>query len=225
MQDADYFAKARQLAVAGQQLHQHGWVPATSGNFSMRLSDASAIVTASGRHKGHLRVEDFLAVDLSGQPLTEGKPSAETGLHTQLYRRYPEVGAVLHCHSPNATLLSRNIAGSELVLEGYELLKAFSGINTHATRVVIPIFDNTQDIDALACDVDDYLAAHPDCPAYLIRGHGAYCWAADLDGCLRELEALEFLLHCELEQLRLPPIAKPTTANTPVATPPAENTP
>ena len=49
------------------------------------------------------------------------------------------------------------------------------------------------------------LAAKPDCPAYLIRGHGVYCWSDDLDSCLDKLEAVEFLLQCELERRRLHP--------------------
>jgi methylthioribulose-1-phosphate dehydratase len=176
-------------------------VPATSGNFSMRLDERSAIVTASGRHKGALGEADFLAVDLRGRPLpgSAGKPSAETLLHTQLYAWQPWVDTVLHCHSPNATLVSRLTDGAALQLHDYELLKAFRGIASHAVTVAIPIFDNTQDIAALAAQVEAYLEHHPDCPAYLIRGHGVYAWGADSDECLRHLEALDFLLHCELQ--------------------------
>lgn len=187
------------LAGIGRDLHARGWVPATSGNFSMRLTADSAIVTASGKHKGRLGADDFLAVDLHGRPLGAGKPSAETLLHTQLYAWQPWVDTVLHCHSPNATVLSLLHAGTALELRDYELLKAFRGVVTHATGVSIPIFDNTQDIAALAAQVERYLHAHPDCPAYLIRGHGVYCWGADNAECLRHLEALDFLLACELQ--------------------------
>jgi methylthioribulose-1-phosphate dehydratase len=30
-----------------------------------------------------------------------------------------------------------------------------------------------------------------------------YCWGKDLDACMRNLEAVDFLLHCELERIRL----------------------
>tara|TARA_R110001592_G_scaffold1254_1_gene7404 strand:+ start:281 stop:904 length:624 start_codon:yes stop_codon:yes gene_type:complete len=205
MIDSKYFyQQAIALAAAGDELYQRGWVPATSGNFSCRLNADSAIVTASGKHKGRLSPSDFIAVDLKANAISSGKPSAETALHTQLYTRFSGIGAVLHCHSPAATVLSMALAEhNELTLEDYELLKAFDGVDTHAARVRIPIFANTQDINALALEADQYLAAHPLCPAYLIRGHGVYCWAKDLDSCMRNLEALDFLLHCELEKMRL----------------------
>jgi len=205
LRDRRFSESATALAAAGEQLHQRGWVPATSGNFSLRLSPNTAIVTASGRHKGKLGPDDFIAVDQSGTPLTDGKPSAETLLHTQLYARFANIGAVLHCHSVNSTVLSLETQGSELVLSGYEVLKAFGGVDSHNTKVVLPIFDNDQTIARLAAQVDTYLAAKPDCPAYLIRGHGVYCWSDDLDSCLDKLEAVEFLLQCELERQRLHP--------------------
>jgi methylthioribulose-1-phosphate dehydratase len=196
--------RAATLAEIGRELHARGWVPATSGNFSMRLDDRSALVTASGRHKGRLGgVEDFLAVDLQGLPLAGGKPSAETLLHTQLYAWRPWIDTVLHCHSPAATLLSMLWHSDSLELSDYELLKAFRGVTTHATTVTLPIFPNTQQIDALARDVHHHLEQHPDTPAYLIRGHGVYVWGESSDECLRQLEALDFLLQCELQKLAI----------------------
>lgn len=196
--------RASELAALGSDLYQRGWVPATSGNFSMRLDEQTALVTASGKHKGRLGATDFLAVDLQGRPLTAGKPSAETLLHTQLYAWQPWVDTVLHCHSPTATVVSRALAGNALRLTDYELLKAFRGIDTHATTVTLPVFENTQDIAALAAEVAAYLAQHPTCPAYLIRGHGVYCWGASSSECMRQLEAVDFLLQCELLAWRQP---------------------
>ncbi len=193
---------ARELATAGRFLHGQGWVPATSGNFSARLSADYAAITASGRHKGRLTEQDIMVVDRAGRALDSARrPSAETLLHTTLYCRYPEVGAVLHTHSVNATLLSRR-CGSELRLEGYELLKAFRGVETHDTCVIVPVFDNDQDIPRLAAQVEHYLDGHDEVPGYLIRGHGLYTWGRDVTEALRHLEAFEFLFQCELHQAR-----------------------
>lgn len=195
---------AAQLAHVGRDLHMRGWVPATSGNFSHRLTKDRVLVTASGRHKGKLGAEDFLVVDLDGKPVEGGKPSAETLLHTQLYKRMPGVNAVLHCHSPIATVMSRQITDRDaLTLADYELLKAFPGVETHAVSVHLRIFDNSQDMPALAREVDNWLDEGDAFPCYLIRGHGVYTWAETLEHCERQLEALDFLLSCELEQLRL----------------------
>lgn len=195
-------AHAGELAEAGRFLHARGWVPATSGNFSARLSPDYAAITASGRHKGLLTEQDIMVVDLEGRPLDPIRcPSAETLLHTMLYRRHPAVGAVLHTHSANATVLSRH-GGSAVRLAGYELLKAFHGITTHDTALSVPIFDNDQDIPRLAAQVEAHLDAHADVHGYLIRGHGLYTWGRDMAEALRHLEAFEFLFQCELYQVR-----------------------
>lgn len=203
--NSNYWQKAQALVATGRELHERGWVPATSGNFSMRLSESAVLVTASGHHKGKLTDQDFLAVDFDGKPLDGGKPSAETLLHTRLYRRFPKLEAVLHCHSRAATVLSLLHKESTLRLQGYELQKAFAGVASHEGELLIPIFDNTQAIDELADEVDCYLDAHPGCPAYVIRGHGVYCWGDSLNACLRELEALDFLFQCELDMRRFGP--------------------
>jgi methylthioribulose-1-phosphate dehydratase len=190
--------KAAEIIEAGLFLNGHGWVPATSSNFSSRLEDGNIAITASGHHKGALSEEAILQVDMCGRPLDKDKrPSAETLLHTALYQRYTEVGTVLHTHSVNATVLSR-ITEGQLVFEGYELLKAFNGVGTHETKITVPIFPNDQDIPRLSIQVNAYMDSHPPIHGYLIAGHGLYTWGRDMQDTLRHIEAFEFLFQCEL---------------------------
>ena len=172
---------------AGRFLYERGWPPATSSNYSARLTHAEVLLTVSGKHKGQLMTDDLLAVDMDGRSLEKGKkPSAETLLHTQLYHWKPEIGAVLHTHSVNATVLSRLCLSDSLVFADYELQKAFSGIATHESQVLIPIFENDQNIERLASRVQPWLDGHPNCVGYLIRGHGLYTWGAQVTDALRE---------------------------------------
>ncbi len=190
-----------------RELAQAGWTPATSSNFSRRLDDAHAAITVSGRDKGRLTEADIMVVDLDGKPVaTDLRPSAETLLHTQLYRRYPDVGCVLHTHSPVQTIASRYYADAGHVrLADYELLKALRGNSTHETAVEVPVLPNTQDMTVLAAQVETLLDRQP-MWGYLIEGHGLYAWGRDMAEARRHLEAFEFLLHCELEldKLRRP---------------------
>ncbi|MBO5390297.1 MAG: methylthioribulose 1-phosphate dehydratase [Pseudomonas sp.] len=191
---------SQEIIEAGRFLYARGWSPATSSNYSTRLSASQALLTVSGKHKGQLGPDDVLATDLAGNSLEPGKkPSAETLLHTQLYSWRPEIGAVLHTHSVNATVLSRLTPGDSIEFEDYELQKAFSGVSTHESSVLVPIFDNDQDIARLAAKVQPWLEAHPDCVGYLIRGHGLYTWGARMSDALRQIEAFEFLFECELK--------------------------
>ena len=187
----------RELAAAG-------WTPATSSNFSRRLDDAHAAITISGRDKGRLTDDDIMVVDFDGKAVgSDHRPSAETLLHTQLYRRFPEVGCILHTHSRNQTIASRLFAGRGYVrLEGYELLKAFRGNETHETEIVVPVLPNSQDMHTLAAQVDCLLDEKP-LWGYLIDGHGLYAWGRDMAEARRHLDAFEFLLGCELELRKL----------------------
>ncbi|BAN49466.1 methylthioribulose 1-phosphate dehydratase [Metapseudomonas resinovorans] len=195
---------AQEIIEAGRFLYGRGWSPATSSNYSTRLSADQALLTVSGKHKGQLGPDDVLATDLDGNSLEPGKkPSAETLLHTQLYRWKPEIGAVLHTHSVNATVLSRLTLADSLVFADYELQKAFSGVSTHESQVLVPIFDNDQDIARLAAKVQPWLDEHPDCVGYLIRGHGLYTWGPRMSDALRQVEAFEFLFECELKMLSI----------------------
>lgn len=193
----EFEQRAHELIEAGRFIHGRGWVPATSGNFSARLADGSIAITVSGRHKGELTTADIMRVDAEGRSLDGRKPSAETLLHTALYRRYPPVGAVLHPHSPAATVVSR-LFRDAVVLEDYELLKALAGIETHESRVSIPIFRNDQNIARLALAVDRHLDRHGDIHGYVIAGHGFYTWGTTVRDALRHVEALEFLFDLEI---------------------------
>jgi len=191
---------AGELIPHVRELAQAGWTPATSSNFSHRLDDRHAAITVSGRDKGRLTENDIMVIDLDGKAVdSEHRPSAETLLHTQLYRRFPEIGCVLHTHSQNQTVASRLYAGiGHVHLAGYELLKAFAGNTTHDTELDLPVLPNSQDMPTLAAQVDALLDDR--CMwGYLIDGHGLYTWGRDMAEARRHLEALEFLLGCELQ--------------------------
>lgn len=198
------FARAAQaLCDYGRILYSRGWSPATSSNYSVRLNEQCCALTSSGKHKGELTPADILVVDWAGQPLSPGKPSAETLLHTQLYQRDERIGAVLHTHSPVAVVLSQIWPQAQLSLTGWELQKAFAGETTHEDTVTFPLFANDQDIGRLSAAVEQHMQQQGQGHAYLIRGHGVYTWGKDLAECFRHLEALENLLGYQLELLKL----------------------
>ena len=200
--DHDLFERcAERIIAASRDIYSRGWSPATSSNYSVRINEQCCAITVSGKHKGELGLRDVMAVDFHGNAFMDRKPSAETLLHTQLYARDADIGAVLHTHSVRATVLTMEQPEMDtLVLRGYELLKAFSGVTRHNTEVHIPVFDNTQDMVELSQQVEKRMQRDGTGVAYLIRGHGLYTWAEDLNTCMRHLEALEFLLDCEWQR-------------------------
>jgi methylthioribulose-1-phosphate dehydratase len=193
------------IVAIGKRLDGRGLAPATAGNYSMRLGDGSLAVTVSGSHKGRLGPADVMRVSMRGDALDGKRPSAETLLHCLIYETDPSAQAVLHTHSVAGVVLSRALVGlSAIMLEGYELLKIFPGIESHASRVAMPLVENTQDMAALAAELRPLLASQsPLLPAFYIRGHGLYAWGDSLDAAEHVVEACEYLLACELEALKL----------------------
>ena len=193
------------IAEAARELSSIGWTPATSSNFSMRVDDAHAAITVSGKHKGRLGRDDIMLIDLDGNAVgTDARPSAETALHTQVYRRWPEMNVVLHTHSRTQSVASRLFANDGAIrLQGWELQKAITGYHTHESVLEIPVFPNTQHMPELVARVDAWLDAGKPLHAYLIDGHGIYTWGRDMAETQRHLEALEFLLGCELDLKKL----------------------
>ncbi|PTM54690.1 methylthioribulose 1-phosphate dehydratase [Desmospora activa] len=192
------------LREVKQTFAQRGWFPATSGNLSLRLSadgaDPLLVITASGKDKSVDTAEDFLVVDLQGKPAypTHLKPSAETLLHTALYRRFPEVGAVFHIHTVANNLVSEWAAArGSVTFSKHELLKALQRWEEDA-EIHIPIVENHANLPRLAQAMEAVI--HPDVPAVLIRNHGVTVWGKSVFETKRHLEALEFLFEYQVQR-------------------------
>jgi methylthioribulose-1-phosphate dehydratase len=205
MDPARLAACAQEIALVGAELAAFGWTPATSSNFSMRLDAGHAAITVSGRDKGALTADDVMVIDMDARAMGGiSRPSAEAALHTQIYWRFPEANAVLHTHSRTQTVASRLFASAGVIkLAGYELLKAFAGYATHNATLEVPVFPNSQKMSELIAYVDAWVQAGKPLHAYLIDGHGVYTWGRDMAEAKRHLEALEFMLACELDLRRL----------------------
>lgn len=214
MTQADASVRA-QLVALGARYDRFGWVLGTGGNLSARAPDApdTFLVTASGRHKGLLGLEDFVrcpvdpaapwSVPAPGSP----RPSAEAAIHRAVYAAHPDAGFALHVHTPTAVVTrpsdpaapgSRAIG--HVVFEDLEMVKAW-GYWAWQARVAMPVFENHPDVARIADDIAAWFAA-PDlpagaspAPALLIRSHGVTAWGEDADAANRHLETAEFLLQ------------------------------
>lgn len=95
----------QELVMLHQELPRHGLVAWTSGNVSARDPDTGlVIIKPSGVRYEELRPEQMIVLDLEGR-VVEGnlKPSSDTASHLYIYRHRPDVGGVVHTHSPYAT--------------------------------------------------------------------------------------------------------------------------
>lgn len=104
-----------EIVRIGQLMHARGLLCGFEGNLSARLDDERLLITPSGLHKGLMREEQLLVVDLEGRIVVESeatrglRPTSELPMHLEAYRRRPDVRAVVHAHPPITVALS--IAG------------------------------------------------------------------------------------------------------------------
>jgi len=194
----DLSLKAELLCATSRWCYTRGWVPATSGNFSVRQG-ARILITASGLDKGVLTPAGLLGLDLEGNALAGvGKPSAETGLHLVIYKARPKAGAILHVHTVWNTLLSGICEEAGCVeLSGFELLKGLSGVSTHEYVERVPVLRNTQDYGELSAKLEESLQENLGAHGVLLSRHGLYTWGESVGEARRHLEALEFLFEVE----------------------------
>lgn len=191
---------ASELAAVGREFHFRSWALGTSGNYSAVLNHEPLrlLITSSGLDKSKLTPRGFLELNADGKVTRgNGKPSAEAMLHVAIARARG-AGSILHTHSVWSTILSDlHAAEGGLAIKGYEMLKGLRGIATHQHREWVPIFENSQDIAALAKDAEATLQREKTAHGFLLRGHGMYTWGEDIAEARRHVEILEFLLEVE----------------------------
>ncbi|MET7769665.1 S-methyl-5-thioribose-1-phosphate isomerase [Nocardia sp. NPDC005366] len=197
---AGHDGHAAAIAELARGLYQRGWMPGTAGNISVRHG-RSAVVTGSGLSKGELTADDMVTVrvaDSSPEAGQRRRPSAETTIHTAVYRS-TDAAAVVHIHPPHATtLFTRTGVPDEITtlrIADYELIKGLGGADPDV--IEIPIFPNWRDVARIGADVERYLIEYPSAPpVFGIAGHGITAWGDTLAQARDRAECLEAL--CEL---------------------------
>lgn len=190
------FAELRDIKA---NLAARGWFPATSGNLSVRVGgfEPNAFtfaITSSGRDKSVQTPEDFLLVNEKGLPTeaTSLKPSAETLIHSEIYR-LTGAGAIFHVHTIFNNLVSELYGERKSIpVDGVELIKAFN-IWDEEAHIEIPILPNYAEIPRIAELVEGAIV--PRIPGIVLRKHGIYAWGANAFEAKRHLEAFEFLFE------------------------------
>ena len=175
-----------------------GWSPATSTNYSFIDENNQIWISRSGIDKRLISENDFIRIDVNGQFSNENSsifPSAETPIHTSIYKFFPETKIILHSHALYPVLLS-SIKKNYFEFEGTELQKGFDGVDSHLSTVKIPIFENSQDMSFFEKEL---FARKSELihSCLVISKHGTYAWGKNLFEAKRHLETLDYL--CQVE--------------------------
>ncbi len=82
----------------GKLLWDKGLVTGYNGNISARIDQETLLITATGTCLGYLKPEDVLFMKIAGEVVGEGKASSEKLMHTEVYKNFPDVAAIVHTH-------------------------------------------------------------------------------------------------------------------------------
>jgi L-fuculose-phosphate aldolase len=102
----DEAALREEVSTAALAMSRQGLSPGRSGNVSARWRDGM-LITPTGMEYELLAPADIVYMSAKGKARAGSrKPSSEHHLHTAIYAAKPEVNAIVHCHSLNATALA-----------------------------------------------------------------------------------------------------------------------
>lgn len=174
-------AEARRLVIeAGHRLQAEGLIARTWGNISARISKTQFVITPSGLAYDTLREEQLVIVNIEDGSYTGSiRPSSELGVHADCYRLRPAVDFVIHTHQFYASCVG--LAGTALKIAPHPLL---------GSRIPCAQYGAPSSM-ALRRAVENALLDVPDCPAVLMRRHGALCAGRDSEEAFAVAQALE----------------------------------
>jgi L-fuculose-phosphate aldolase len=171
-------AHRRDVVEAARRLYAKGLIAGNEGNVSLRDGER-LYVTPGGVCKGFLAPGDVVATDLEGRPLSGGHASSEIQMHVAVYRRRPDVTAVVHAHPPVAT----GFAVAQVPLDRPVLAEP---VVTLGPVPVVPF--GTPSTPELA---ERVAAAIPTAHALLLANHGALTVGETLWRAWERMETLE----------------------------------
>jgi L-fuculose-phosphate aldolase len=166
----------------GKKMVKSGLTSGTGGNLScMDRDDNIVAISPSGIDYDDMLPEDVVVLSMTGE-IIDGtlKPSSETGIHLGLYRKRPDVSAVIHTHSPYAVTM----ACLDMEIPAVHYLVGFSG-----TKVPLAPYA-TFGTEELAENVSRAIGKFN---AVLMANHGLVTVGADLLRAFCVAEEIEFV--------------------------------
>lgn len=200
--------KAEVLA-ANLALPAHQLVTFTWGNVSaVDRESGMMIIKPSGVEYDVMTAEDMVVVDIATGQAVEGnkKPSSDTPTHLALYRRYPEIGGIVHTHSRHATIWSQ--AGLDLPAWGTTHADYFYG-TIPCTRLMtsaeIAGEYEYQTGEVIIKTFEERDLSPMQIPAVLVHSHGPFAWGKDAADAVHNAVVLEECAYMGLFSRQLAP--------------------
>ena len=170
----------------GKRLWERGYIVASEGNISIRISDSEILITPMAVSKGFMSRDMIVKINMDGEAISSNKnyrPSSEVKMHLEVYRQRDDVKAVIHAHP----LYSTSFAVAGVPLETSILPEAV--IILGAVPIAPYGTPSTSEIP------DSIIPFIRNSDAILLANHGALTVGIDLITAYHRMETLEHTAH------------------------------
>lgn len=182
----------QQVFEANMDLPRYGLVTFTWGNVSaIDRQRGLVVIKPSGIAYESMTVDDMSVVDLQGH-VVEGRwsPSSDTATHLALYRRYPDLGGVVHTHSTHATAWAQ--AGLAIPALGTTHADYFFGDIPCTRALSAQEVDEAYELNTGQVIIEALGEANPlHTPGIVVYQHGPFAWGKDAHEAVHNAVVME----------------------------------
>lgn len=182
----------QQVFEANMDLPRYGLVTVTWGNVSaIDRQRGLVVIKPSGIAYESMTVDDMSVVDLQGH-VVEGRwrPSSDTATHLALYRRYPDLGGVVHTHSTHATAWAQ--AGLAIPALGTTHADYFFGDIPCTRALSAQEVDEAYELNTGQVIIETLGEANPlHTPGIVVYQHGPFAWGKDAHEAVHNAVVME----------------------------------
>ncbi|MGJ7922667.1 L-ribulose-5-phosphate 4-epimerase [Neobacillus sp. LXY-4] len=166
-----------QVLEANLSLPKYGLVTFTWGNVSgINREEGLIVIKPSGVSYDEMKVEDLVVLDLDGH-IVEGhyKPSSDTETHLVLYKHFPDIGGIVHTHSPWATAWAQ--AGKSIPALGTTHADYFNGTIPCTREMTEEEIEGQYELETGNVIIETFKGINPnEVPSVLVHNHAPFNW-------------------------------------------------
>lgn len=200
----------KQVYEANMELPKRKLITYTWGNVSaIDRESGYFVIKPSGVDYDDLKPEDMVVVDLKGNKIEgEYKPSSDTPTHMELYKAFPEMGGIVHTHSPWATTWAQ--AGKGIPCYGTTHADYFYGEIPCARSLTKEEIEGAYEKNTGLVIIETFKGKNPMfIPGVLCTNHGPFTWGKDAGEAVHNAVVLEEVAKMALRTESLNSQAKP----------------
>ena len=198
-------ALKKKVYDANMELPKKGLITYTWGNVSgIDRESGLFVIKPSGVDYDVLKPEDMVVMNLDGEKV-EGdyNPSSDTATHLELYKAFPEVGGIVHTHSPWATSWAQ--AGRSIPCYGTTHADYFYGEIPCSRGLTVEEIAGAYEKNTGLVIIETFKDKNPKhVPGVILENHGPFTWGKDADEAVHNAVVLEEVakMAYQTEQLK-----------------------